>query len=203
MSEAENTFQRLHSVDVSRYVQKKGNVPYISWSNAWALVKEIYADATYQVYENPDGWMYWTDGNTAWVKVGVTINGQEIIERYPVMDYRMNSIALAKITSRHASDAIQRAITKCLARHGLAISLYDGEELPQPKAPESQQHAKKTDKPEKPEELAFCTECGCEITDVHRGKTTWTRDQIVEQAFKKFNRPVCYDCAVKLKTGND
>lgn len=106
---------------------------------------------------------------------------------------------VAAATMFDVNKAIMRCLTKNLAMFGLGLYIYAGEDLPEVITPEPQSVAK----PEKPEDLVFCAECGCEITDVHRGKTTWTRDQIVEQAFKKFNRPVCYDCAVKLKTSND
>jgi RecB family exonuclease len=73
---------------------------------------------------------YHTDGRTCWVKTGVTINGLEHIEYLPVMDYKNNSIPLAKVTSTDVNKSIQRSLTKACARHGLGLYIYAGEDLP-------------------------------------------------------------------------
>ncbi|MBR4426772.1 MAG: DUF1071 domain-containing protein, partial [Spirochaetales bacterium] len=89
-----------------------------------------YPDASYNIYESPDGWNYFTDGKTCWVKVGVTIQGLEHIEYLPVMDARNQSIPLEAIRSTDINKAIQRALTKACARHGLGLYIYAGEDLP-------------------------------------------------------------------------
>ena len=58
------------------------------------------------------------------------INDQEHIEYLPVMDYRNNSILLDKITSVDVNKTIQRSLTKAIARHGLGLYVYAGEDLP-------------------------------------------------------------------------
>lgn len=126
-----SVFETLYKIDVSDHIEKKNKLSYLSWAWAWAYVKSIYPDAQYTVYENEDGWIYHTDGKTAWVKTGVTINGLEHIEYLYVMDFRNQSIPLDKITSKDINTAIQRSITKALARHGLGLSLYAGEDLPE------------------------------------------------------------------------
>lgn len=67
---------------------------------------------------------------TCYVKVGVTIEGLEYIEMLPVMDYRNKSIAFDKVTSCDVNKTIQRAITKAIARHGLGLYVYAGEDYP-------------------------------------------------------------------------
>ena len=67
-------FKKLYSTDINDKVEKKGNLKYLSWSYAWAEVKKVSPDANYKVYENADGWNYFTDGRTAWTKCSVTIN---------------------------------------------------------------------------------------------------------------------------------
>lgn len=126
-----SVFETLYKIDVSDHIEKKNKLSYLSWAWAWSYVKSIYPDAQYTVYENEDGWIYHTDGKTAWVKTGVTINGLEHIEYLYVMDFRNQSIPLDKITSKDINTAIQRSITKALARHGLGLSLYAGEDLPE------------------------------------------------------------------------
>lgn len=133
MEEINNYFIELNSIDVSDYVETKGGavkLNYLSWAYAWGEIKKRYPTANYTVYENNDGWNYFTDGRTAWVKTGVTINGIEHIEYLPVMNNSNKSIPLKDITSFDVNKAIQRSITKAIARHGLGLYIYAGEDLP-------------------------------------------------------------------------
>jgi hypothetical protein len=72
---------------------------------------------------------YFTDGATAWVKVGVTINGLECIDYLPVMNHMNKSIPLASLTSFDVNKTIQRSMVKALALHGLALNVYNKEEF--------------------------------------------------------------------------
>ncbi len=47
------------------------------------------------------------------------------------MDYKNKSILLENITSFDVNKAIQRSLTKALARHGLGLYIYAGEDLPE------------------------------------------------------------------------
>lgn len=130
MAEAKKSvFQTLYDIDVNEHTEKKNNLTYLSWAWAWAEVKKHYPDATYKIYENDKGWNYFTDGRTAWVKTGVTIEGIENIEYLPVMDFRNRSIPLENVTSFDVNKAIQRSLTKACARHGLGLYIYAGEDL--------------------------------------------------------------------------
>ena len=126
-----NYFQKMNSIDVSKWVEKKNGLSYVSWANAWGEVKKIHPDATYTIYENADGWFYHTDGKTCWVKTGVTVQGIEHIEYLPVMDHRNKSIPVDGVTSVDVNKAIQRSLTKACARHGLGLYIYAGEDLPE------------------------------------------------------------------------
>lgn len=127
----DNYFQLLNSINVNDKTEKKNGLTYLSWAWAWGEVKKIFPDATYTVYENKDGWLYHTDGRTCWVKTGVTVNGIEHIEYLPVMDFRNSSIPLEKVTSYDVNKSIQRSLTKAVARHGLGLYIYAGEDLPE------------------------------------------------------------------------
>lgn len=129
--EKKSVFETLNEIDVDKHIEKKGNLSYVSWAWAWQMAKEKYPDAQYKVYENEQGWNYFTDGRTCWVKTGVIINGLEHIEYLPVMDYNNKSIPLEKITSFDVNKSIQRSLTKALARHGLGLKVYAGEDLPE------------------------------------------------------------------------
>ena len=126
-----SVFEKLNSINVNGHTEKKNGLTYLSWAWAWAELLKAYPDATYTVYENKDGWNYHTDGRTAWVKTGVTVEGKEYIEELPVMDFRNRSIPLDSITSMDVNKAIQRSLTKAVARHGLGLYIYAGEDLPE------------------------------------------------------------------------
>lgn len=126
-----NYFAEMFAVDCSGKIEQKNGLNYLSWAWAWAEVKKRYPDAFYTIYENADGWNYFHDGRTCWVKTGVTINGLEHIEYLPVMDHRNQSIPLERVTSFNVNTAIQRSLTKACARHGLGLYVYAGEDLPE------------------------------------------------------------------------
>ena len=143
----DNYFTELNSINVQDKVEKKGSLSYLSWAYAWAEVKKLHPDAAYTIYENTEGWNYHTDGRTCWVKTGVTVNGIEHIEYLPVMDYKNNSIPLDKVTSFDVNKAIQRSLTKAVARHGLGLYIYAGEDLPEAEKDESSTGSAKKEMP--------------------------------------------------------
>ena len=131
----ESIFNKLNSINVNDKTEKKNGLTYLSWAWAWGEVKKLYPTANYIIYENtlPNGYVvnYFTDGKTSYVKTGVIIEGIEHIEELPVMDYRNKSILLENMTSFDVNKAIQRSLTKALARHGLGLYIYAGEDLPE------------------------------------------------------------------------
>ena len=131
MEQKASVFETLNAVNVNGHTEKKNGLTYLSWAWAWAEIKKAFPEAFYTIYENRDGWNYHTDGRTAWVKTGVTIEGIENIEYLPVMDFKNKSIPLEQITSFDVNKAIQRSLTKACARHGLGLYIYAGEDLPE------------------------------------------------------------------------
>lgn len=124
-------FEKLSQINVNEHTEKKNGLTYLSWAWAWGELLKQYPDSTYTIYESRDGWNYHTDGRTAWVKTGVTVEGKEYIEMLPVMDFKNRSIPLEQITSFDVNKAIQRSLTKAVARHGLGLYIYAGEDLPE------------------------------------------------------------------------
>jgi hypothetical protein len=127
----DNYFSVLNAINVNDKTENKNGLTYLSWAWAWGEVKKLHPDATYTIYENKDGWFYHTDGKTCWVKTGVAVNGVEHIEYLPVMDFRNRSIPAEQVTSFDVNKAIQRSLTKAVARHGLGLYIYAGEDLPE------------------------------------------------------------------------
>ena len=127
----ESIYNNLAAIDVRPLVEKKGRADYLSWAHAWNLLKKHYPQAQRKIYECPEtGLNYFTDGKTAYVKVGVVVNDMEHIDMLPVMDHRNKSIAIDKIDSFEVNKTIQRATVKAIAMHGLGLSLWTGEDVP-------------------------------------------------------------------------
>lgn len=119
-----SVFATLSKINVDKFTEQKNGLTYLSWAWAWATLKENYPNATYTIYEDAEGKNYHTDGKTAWVKTGVTVEGLEMIEYLPVMDFKNKSIPVGNITSFEVNKTIQRSLTKAIARHGLGLYLY-------------------------------------------------------------------------------
>ena len=125
-----NYFEQLNNINVQDKIEKKGNLSYLSWAFAWEQLKIKHPKAQYKVYEREDGVIYWTDNKTAWVKVSVTVDNIEHIEYLPIMDYKNKSIPVGQVSSFNVNTSIQRALTKAIARHGLGLYIYAGEDIP-------------------------------------------------------------------------
>ena len=130
-----NYFEKLNNINVNDKTEDRSGLTYLAWAWAWGELKKQYPLSYYTIYENAEGLFYHTDGKTCWVKTGVTVvDGEwklEHIEYLPVMDYRNKSIPLDSVTSFDVNKAIQRSLTKAVARHGLGLYIYAGEDLPE------------------------------------------------------------------------
>lgn len=183
----DNYFSVLNAINVQDKVEKKNGLSYLSWAWAWGEIKKKHPEATYTIYENADGLFYHTDGKTAWVKTGVTVNGIEHIEYLPVMDYRNASIPVDKLTSFDVNKAIQRSLTKAVARHGLGLYIYAGEDLPEDERPP------KTDKD--PGETIICEKCGKAVTDnIRPDGTPWFAKDIATYNRNMLGKCLCHSC---------
>lgn len=146
-------FKELSKIDLSNQIKQKLGLNYLSWANAWKILKEHFPNAFYTIYKHKtttneqvvtndngitttvvrsyeDEIPYFTDGKTCWVEVGVTIEGFEEVEIFPIMDNRNNAVRVESVTLTAVNKAIQRAFVKACARHGLGIYIYAGEDLP-------------------------------------------------------------------------
>ena len=162
-----NYFEELNKINVNDKVEKKNGLSYLSWPYAWGELKKKYPEATFTIYENANGWNYHTDGRTCWVKTGVTVLGIEHIEELPIMDFKNKSIPLNQVTSYEVNKSIQRSLTKGVARRGLGLYIYAGEDLPDategtpepPKAQPKKAPSKKAEpKKEEPKDVPPLTE---------------------------------------------
>lgn len=178
-----SAFEILSRIDCGEHIEQKSNLSYLSWVWAWGELKKKYPKSFATVYEAENGMNYFTDGNTCWVKTGVTLveddgTALEHIEYLPVMDNRNKSIPLASVQSTDVNKAIQRSITKAIARHGLGLYIYAGEDLPE----------------------TLCDECGAVIT----GYTTdagrmVSVSEVVAGTKKAYGKALCRMCGAKAK----
>lgn len=127
-----SVFKTLSAISIKDKIERKGNLDYLSWANAWSLLKTHYPNAQRKIYEHEHtGLNYFTDGTTAYVKVGIIVNDIEHIDYLPVMDFRNNAIPIGKLTSMDVNKTIQRSTAKAIAMHGLGLSLWTGEDVPE------------------------------------------------------------------------
>jgi hypothetical protein len=150
----DSIYWKLQSVDVSKKLDDKLGMKYLSWSWAWAEVKKIYPNAVYTIYENENRDFLPIFGNAEFgyfVKVSVTIDGLTHESRLPVMNgankamkdsgysykvfdkYKKEDIVkkVDAISVMEINKAVQRALVKACAMHGLGLNVWKGEDLPE------------------------------------------------------------------------
>lgn len=125
----QNKFIETYTVDVSAYIEKKGNLSYLSWAKAWAEFKKLYPTANYKINQF-DG-TYCTGNEKLGYMVQTEVTADELTYEMwlPVMDSRNQTILQPKMTDVNKS--IMRCLTKNLAMFGLGLYIYAGEDLPE------------------------------------------------------------------------
>ena len=127
MSEQINTFRSLFQIDVSNHVEKKGQFAYLSWPFAVSQLRLADPTAAWEV-RRFDGLPYLATDLGYFVEVAVTVQGVTLSQIHPVLDHK-NRPLLAP-TPFDINTSIQRALVKAIALHGLGLSIYAGEDLP-------------------------------------------------------------------------
>lgn len=148
--ENKSIFETLSAINVNSFTEKKNNLTYLSWANAWAETVKKYPKATYDVvkFQQADGTLkpYIYDENLGYmVQTVVTIGDLCIPMQLPVLDgankamkdksyeyttkYGKKTVEAA--TMFDINTAIMRCLTKNLAMFGLGHYIYAGEDLPQ------------------------------------------------------------------------
>lgn len=145
---ANNIYQTLSKIDVSKDIRSKNGNSYLPWATCWRIVKEHYPDSVYLINRQP---FFAYDGNgnkltqfdrpwfsangSGWVEVEVCIGDENErvshTETYPIMDLRNKAIAEDSITTMEVNKALKRALVKAVATcTGLGLHLFYGEDLP-------------------------------------------------------------------------
>lgn len=121
-------FTDLRKLDVSRHVEKKNGLSYLSW--AWAVDQLLMHDpaATWDYRTSSDGVPFVRIGDTAMVFCTVTAFGVARTAQLPVMNHRNQCIANPDAFA--VNTAMQRCLAKAIALHGIGLYIYNGEDLP-------------------------------------------------------------------------
>lgn len=127
MSDTTNTFRTLFQIDVSKYVEMKGQFSYLSWPFAVAQLRLADPNAFWEV-RRFDGLPYLNTELGYFVEVAVTVQGVTLSQIHPVLDHK-NRPLLAP-TPFDINTSIQRSLVKAIALHGLGLNIYAGEDLP-------------------------------------------------------------------------
>ena len=136
----QSTFMKLYKTDVSKYQKKKGKFTYLSWADAWALLKKECPDARYGVTKAEDGSPFFVTDCGYFVDVWVEVDGISLSQIHPVLDNRNQSIT--EPSNFNINTSIQRALAKTIALHGLGLYIFAGEDLPEPDALTSDEETK-------------------------------------------------------------
>ena len=181
--EIREKFQELYSLNVNEYVEKKQGLSYLTWSYAWAEFKKIYPDATYEVKKDESGRCYFGDEQIGYmVYTSVTAGGLTYEMWLPVMDNNNKSMKLnaytymtrggeksvEAISMFDINKAVMRCLVKNLARFGLGLYIYAGEDLPE----DIREYT--------------CSECGAEVDSNMAARTQ-----------KAFGVTLCRECGIK------
>ena len=145
-------FDALYNMNLGDKVEKKDNLSYLTWSEAWKAFREVYPSATFRVITNPDTKLpYFVDPNVGiMVFTEVTADDLTLTMFLPVMNSSNRSMKLEpynyqvwdKQNRRYVdktceaatmfdiNKTIMRCLVKNLALFGLGLKLYQGEDLP-------------------------------------------------------------------------
>lgn len=197
-----SVFETLNSINVNGNVEKKNGLAYLSWAWAWAEVMKKYPNAIYKVYTrdmiidslgNVSEVNYFTDGKTAWCKCGVEIEGKEIIEMLPIMDYKNKAIPIDQVEAMAVNKTIQRCLTKAIARHGLGLYIYAGEDLP-----ESEQEVESA---KRKEYIDYIKEHTSEYIELFKTKSKSFNSNLESETTEKLKNMVDYGKKIFDKVG--
>jgi hypothetical protein len=117
-----NHFEQLAKIDVSKHIEKKANLSYLSWAHAVDQLMRQDQTANW-VFHEPQ--MF---GESMMVSCTVTAFEKPITMHLPVMDNRNQ--AIKNPDSFQVNKNMMRCLVKAIACHGLGLYIYAGEDLP-------------------------------------------------------------------------
>ena len=145
-------FDALYNMNLGDKVEKKDNLSYLTWSEAWKAFKEVYPSTTFRVITNPDTKLpYFVDPQIG-IMVFTEVTADDLTQQcfLPVLNSSMKPMRLEAYNytvydkqnkrqiektceAANAFDlnkTIMRCLVKNLALFGLGLKLYQGEDIP-------------------------------------------------------------------------
>lgn len=145
-------FDALYSLDMNDKVEKRENLSYLSWANAWAEFKRAYPSATYRIVKDPTTNLpYFADERTGiivytevtaddvthemWLPIMNASNKAMKLEAYTYNVYDKFKKQYVEKTVEAANmfdinKTIMRCLVKNLAMFGIGLYIYAGEDVP-------------------------------------------------------------------------
>ena len=123
-----NYFSELAAINVSEHVEKKGQFSYLSWPYAVAKLRSFDDKAAWEI-KRFNGLPFLPTDYGTFVEVAVTVRGVTLSQIHPVLDSKNRPILAPSAFDINTS--IQRCLVKAIALHGLGLSVYAGEDLPE------------------------------------------------------------------------
>lgn len=117
------TFNELRKISVLDKMKKKGRFNYLSWAYAVDVLLQEDKDANWE-FKAPQ--MF---GETMMVFCTVTAFGASRTAFLPVMNN--NNQPIANPDAGQVNKAMQRCLVKAIALHGIALYIFEGEDLPE------------------------------------------------------------------------
>lgn len=122
-------FKKVVEIDVSKIVEKKNGLNYLSWAMAWKEFCKVYPKATYQIVKNENGVPLFGDEKIGYmVYTKVTVEDLTHEMWLPVMDLRNKT--MLNPTMFDINKTVMRCLAKNLAMFGLGLNVYTGEDYP-------------------------------------------------------------------------
>lgn len=119
---SDNKFVQLAGIDVSKHIEKKNNLSYLSWPFAIDQLMRADPKANWE-FHTPE--MY---GETMMISCTVYAFGKPVKMHLPVMDHRNQ--AIKNPNAFEVNKNMMRCLVKAIACHGLGLFIYAGEDLP-------------------------------------------------------------------------
>ena len=155
-------FNALSNLDLSDKCEKRESLIYVSWSNAWSEFKSAYPSATYQILKNENGLPYFSDPNLG-IMVFTEVTVDDITHQMwlPVMDSKNKAMKLEPYTYSvwnnfkkafeektvqaasmfDINKTLMRCLVKNLAMFGLGLYIFQGDDLPEKSADDTNSSA--------------------------------------------------------------
>lgn len=118
----ESNYTKLASLDVTKHIERKNNLSYLSW--AWAVDALLRSDPKANwAFHEPVRY-----GETMMVSCTVTAFDKPMTMHLPVMDHRNQAVKNPDAVVINKN--MMRCLVKAIACHGIGLHIYAGEDLP-------------------------------------------------------------------------